>query len=51
MKIAVLLGGDSFERDVSLSSSYEVVKALRRGGHEVCTIDPAIPMDTLPMER
>ncbi len=45
MRITVLLGGDSFERDVSLSSSYEVVKALRRGGHEVYTIDPAIPMD------
>lgn len=41
MKIAVLLGGASAEREVSLASGLAVVKALREKGHEVATIDTA----------
>jgi D-alanine-D-alanine ligase len=43
MKIAVLLGGDSPERDVSLASGAAVIKALRARGHDVAAIDPAMP--------
>ena len=41
MKIAVLLGGASAEREVSLASGLAVVKALREKGHEVATVDTA----------
>jgi D-alanine-D-alanine ligase len=39
-KIAVLLGGRSSEREVSLSSGRGVAKALRQEGFEVAEIDP-----------
>lgn len=45
MKIAVLMGGDSPERDVSLVSGQAVVEALRRRGHDVCSVDPALPAE------
>ena len=41
MRIAVLLGGTSAEREVSLASGLAVVKALREKGHEVDTVDTA----------
>jgi D-alanine-D-alanine ligase len=41
MKIAVLFGGTSDERDVSIASGAEVVKALRQAGHEVVPVDTA----------
>jgi D-alanine-D-alanine ligase len=41
MKIAVLFGGTSEERDVSIASGSEVVKALRSAGHEVIALDTA----------
>jgi D-alanine-D-alanine ligase len=41
MKIAVLMGGTSAEREVSLASGLAVVDALRERGHEVVTIDTA----------
>jgi D-alanine-D-alanine ligase len=41
MKVAVLFGGTSEERDVSLASGAEVVKALRSAGHEVVAVDTA----------
>ena len=41
MKIAVLMGGTSAEREVSLASGLAVVKALRTKGHEVASIDTA----------
>jgi D-alanine-D-alanine ligase len=41
MKIAVLFGGTSSERDVSLVSGAQVVLALRRAGHEVVCLDTA----------
>ena len=41
MRIAVLLGGTSAEREVSLASGLGIVKALRERNHEVWTIDTA----------
>jgi D-alanine-D-alanine ligase len=41
MKITVLLGGTSSERNVSLASGIRIVQALRSGGHEVIALDPA----------
>ncbi|HET6231187.1 MAG TPA: D-alanine--D-alanine ligase [Longimicrobiaceae bacterium] len=41
MRIAVMLGGTSAEREVSLASGLAIVKALRERGHEVSTIDTA----------
>lgn len=40
MKIAVLLGGISPERNISLLSGKAITFALRKLGHEVCAIDP-----------
>jgi D-alanine-D-alanine ligase len=48
MKIAVLLGGTTAEREVSLASGLAVAKALREKGHTVLAIDTArgfIPRD------
>ena len=39
MKIAVLFGGDSMERDVSIASASQVVGALRSRGHQVIAYD------------
>jgi D-alanine-D-alanine ligase len=39
MKVAVLKGGASMERQVSLRSGARVAEALRAGGHEVVEID------------
>ncbi|MEI3610811.1 D-alanine--D-alanine ligase [Pseudogracilibacillus sp. SO30301A] len=39
MKIAVLYGGVSKERDVSISSSKGIIDALKANGHEVIGID------------
>ena len=41
MKIAVLFGGTSAERDVSMASGAQIVKALRQAGHEVVCVDTA----------
>ena len=41
MKIAVLMGGTSDERDVSLSSGAQVARALRQAGHTVVAVDTA----------
>src|SRR5215213_10020645 len=41
MKIAVLMGGTSAEREVSLASGLGIVKALREKGHEVWAVDTA----------
>ncbi|MBT4518464.1 MAG: D-alanine--D-alanine ligase [Halieaceae bacterium] len=41
--VAVLLGGTSAERDVSLRSGATIVEALKILGYEVRTVDPAIP--------
>jgi D-alanine-D-alanine ligase len=39
LKIAVLFGGTSAERDVSVASAAQVVDALRRNGHEVLAVE------------
>ena len=39
LKIAVLLGGSSSERDVSIASGAQVVRALRGKGHQVWAVD------------
>ncbi len=39
MKIAVLYGGISAEREVSLSSGKGIIEALKKKGHEVRGID------------
>lgn len=41
MKIAVLFGGTSAERDVSIASGAQIVRALREAGHEVVAVDTA----------
>ena len=41
MKIAVLFGGTSSERDVSVASGAQVVRALIEAGHEVLAVDSA----------
>lgn len=47
MKIAVLAGGDSTEREVSLRSGSAVQAALEHAGHQAIVIDPATqPIDT-----
>lgn len=42
MRITVLLGGNSSERDVSLASGVRIVQALRSRGHQVTAFDPAV---------
>lgn len=42
MKIALLLGGISTERDISLLSGLSVFRALTNLGHKVTAIDPAL---------
>ncbi len=41
MKILVLMGGTSAERDVSLASGEAIVKALKQAGHQVLALDTA----------
>lgn len=39
LKIAVLMGGNSEEREVSLASGAQVARALREAGHRVVAVD------------
>ena len=39
MKIAVLFGGNSSERDVSIASGIQVTKSLKEAGHNVLAVD------------
>ena len=48
LKITVMLGGPSAEREVSLASGAEVSRALRSRGHDVTELDPAEPGWRLP---
>jgi D-alanine-D-alanine ligase len=41
MKIAVLFGGTSEERDVSIASAAQIIPVLRRLGHDVFAVDTA----------
>ncbi len=52
MKVAVLMGGKSFEREVSLSSGKQVCAALEEAGHKVVPLDTnADLVPTLRSER
>ncbi len=52
MRILVLLGGDSAEREVSLSSGRRVSAALQLRGHQVTEADPAgNPLAVLPAAK
>jgi D-alanine-D-alanine ligase len=48
MKIVVLKGGASSEREVSLVSGAEVARALRENGHSVSEIDVGDELESLP---
>jgi len=41
MRVAVLFGGTSAERDVSIASGAQVMKGLREAGHDVIAVDTA----------
>ncbi|CAN5729120.1 D-alanine--D-alanine ligase [soil metagenome] len=41
LKVAVLFGGTSSERDVSIASGSQVIQALRASGHKVIAVDTA----------
>ena len=51
MRVTVLTGGTSAERDVAIASAVQVIAALRSGGHDVAVVDTArgyIPLGVLP---
>jgi D-alanine-D-alanine ligase len=48
LKITVMLGGPSAEREVSLRSGAAVAEALRSLGHSVCELDPGTEDWSLP---
>ncbi|MDO9549316.1 MAG: hypothetical protein Q7J65_10170, partial [Candidatus Marinimicrobia bacterium] len=47
MKIVVLMGGTSSEREVSLSSGKNIAEALKRNGHDVLLLDTVLPIGQL----
>ncbi len=51
MKVAVLMGGKSFEREVSLASGKVVCEALEEAGHKVVPSTPTPICPTLRSER
>src|SRR5213592_3563592 len=51
MKITVLMGGASAERNVSLASGLRIVNALRSHGHEVMAFDPSRGLIDADAER
>jgi D-alanine-D-alanine ligase len=51
LKITVLMGGTSAERDVSLASGVRVAEALRSRGHEVLSVDTVHGLLSAPDER
>jgi D-alanine-D-alanine ligase len=51
LKIAVLFGGTSEERDVSIASAAQVIAALRALGHEVHAVDTATGRLAAPEEH
>nr|AIA18335.1 D-alanine--D-alanine ligase [uncultured bacterium] len=51
MKITVLMGGTSSERNVSLASGIRIVQALRGKGHDVTPMDPARGVISAAEER
>jgi len=51
VKVAVLFGGTSEERDVSIASAAQIIPALRSIGHEVFAVDTATGRLTAADER
>jgi D-alanine-D-alanine ligase len=51
MKIAVLFGGTSEERDVSIASAAQIIPALRRLGHDISAVDTATGLLDSAAER
>ena len=51
MRVAVLFGGNSEERDVSIASAAQVIPALRSLGHEVLAVDTASGQLSTDAER
>jgi D-alanine-D-alanine ligase len=51
MKITVLMGGTSSERNVSLASGIRITNALRERGHDVIALDPARGVISASEER
>ena len=51
LNVAVLMGGSSEERGVSLASGCEVAAALRSRGHRVTSIDAAVGVMAPALER
>lgn len=51
MRVLVLVGGNSAERDVSLATGEAVIKALRESGHDVLSIDTARGRELLDTAR
>lgn len=47
MKIAVLMGGNSPEREVSLNSGKNIAETLRHNGHDVIDFDPSLEPELL----
>lgn len=47
MKIAVLMGGISGERNVSFTGGKSIYNALKRKGHDVIAVDPALGKDCI----
>jgi D-alanine-D-alanine ligase len=47
MKIAVIMGGTSSERKVSISSGTNIAAALRENGHEVLLLDTVLPISQI----
>lgn len=47
MKIVVLMGGVSSERQVSLNSGRNIAQALRERGHTVLALDTVLPIEQL----
>jgi len=50
VNIALIVGGISAEREVSLSSGRSILKALRENGHKVTVIDPVFGAEEIPEE-
>ncbi len=48
MKVAIFVGGESPERDVSLETGRFVARAVRDLGHQVLALDPARGAEPLP---
>ncbi len=51
MRVTVLMGGTSAERDVSLASGLRVAGALRAAGHDVRVVDTAVGVLSASEER